>query len=479
MPNRLNQGQRRLVSLIVAPVAALVGVLILVVIAMVIFLAHQQTAEALERQRELARGMIDVRLSELSSMADDYAHWDEALDKLGLHPDPQWADENIGANMDKRYGVDMAFVIDAAGQTSYAMMRQARAGRSADQVIPTGYRDILEERRAAGPDAVASGVAIADGLPALIVVAPIRPYLDGVDTTRNARSVLVFIDLLDEIHLARLSKIYRLPNLRVDDVGAPTDASAIVRTVGGKTDVRLVWDGDDPGGRLLKRILPLLAGLLSAFVAMTFFLLRQAYRTAEDLRIAEDKASRDPLSGLWNRAMLTRDLDRRFAGEAKPFALFYLDLDGFKLVNDTHGHDIGDVVIRETSRRIVEALPEQARTYRLGGDEFAVMLFGAFPTVRLRDDADVVAASVRAPIVIEGLSLCVGVTIGIARAPEDAMSASKIVRMADQALYAGKRAGKGTTMFAEPLPQAARDLVAASGSPEPAFGIRRSKSAHP
>ncbi|KQT64343.1 hypothetical protein ASG54_02270 [Aureimonas sp. Leaf460] len=451
----MSQAQRRIVSRVVAPVAVLVGALILLVIGMVILLARQQTADALERQRELARGMIDIRLAELSNMTDDYAHWDEALQKLGLQIDRDWAAENIGIAMNKRFGVDMVFVLDSAGRTSYAMIGQADSNRPADQAITAGYRELLERRHSAGPDALASGLVVADGLPAFIVVAPLRPFLTSIDTTRQSRSLLVFVDLLDKPQLRHLADIYRLPNLAVAAAhGAEPTASIGLRTGDGRTDLSLAWEGDDPGARLLLRILPMLGGLLLAFAAMTVFVLVNAYRSAEKLRIAEDMAARDPLSGLWNRTTLANDLDRPFAkDEITPFTLFYLDLDGFKHINDTHGHDIGDVVIRTTSSRISESIPQNAKAYRLGGDEFAVIMPGRASKARLGWVAEAMLTRITAPIVQDGLTLHVGVTIGIARAPEDAQSATKVVRLADQALYAGKRSGKGIAQFAEPLHQ--------------------------
>ncbi|KQT50698.1 hypothetical protein ASG43_05275 [Aureimonas sp. Leaf454] len=445
-------------SRIVAPVAALVGILILVVIAMVVYLAGQQTADAVERQRELARGMIDIRLQELSNMGDDYAHWDEALEKLVLRPDRDWADANIGTTMSERYGVDMSFVVDPAGRTTFAMLDQASSDRSAAEVITTGYEEILARRAAGGPDAVTTGILVADGLPALAVVAPLRPFAAGTDATRDSRTVLIFVDPLDATQLQHLSRIYRLPDLRVATGGASdaANASILVKTIDGTIDIPLEWRGDDPGGRLLQRMLPLLVGLLFAFGLLTVFVLRQTYRAAEALRTAEEVASRDSLSGLWNRAMLTRDLDRHFADRSvMPFALFYLDLDGFKIVNDTHGHDAGDQVIRVASQRIADGLPDEAKAYRIGGDEFAVILSGAVSVPDLRQHADAISARIARPIPFDDLALRVGVTIGIARSPEDAATASKIVRMADQALYAGKRGGKGQTRFAKTLVKSA------------------------
>ncbi|WP_152047419.1 diguanylate cyclase domain-containing protein [Aureimonas psammosilenae] len=449
MPNSISQTYRKVVTRVTLPIMGIVGLMICAVIAMAIFVAHRQTEDALERQRELARGMIDIRLAELSKIVDDYAHWDDALNNLAIRPDPAWADDNIGPTMQARYGVDTTFVIDPAGRTTYGMTNGARSIQPADRIMSSGFDGILLKRASGGPDAVVSGLVLANGRPALVAVAPLRSYDNPVDETRDRRSILAFVDLLDDEQLNHLSGIYRLPDLHIESGGTDLPASVVVTTSDGKVPVRLAWTGDDPGGRLLSKLLPPLLVLLAAFAGLICFVLRQATLLLKDLRRTEERASRDPLTSLLNRSVLMRHLDAmtRTDGKVEPHSLLYLDLDGFKAVNDTFGHEVGDAVLCEATRRIGAALPKNATAYRLGGDEFAVLMFcdNDIPAIRSAGARIIVALST--PMVIGDHLVRVGATIGIAIAPQDGASPVELIRHADEALYIGKRERKGSVRF--------------------------------
>lgn len=162
-------------------------------------------------------------------------------------------------------------------------------------------------------------------------------------------------------------------------------------------------------------------------------------REAEDLR---QRAWHDALTGLPNRAQLLDQLHAACARRAQGgdgFALVYLDLDGFKPVNDRHGHAVGDEVLRTVARRLRHALDREDLVARMGGDEFLVLLRGVERAAQAAAVARRLQATVEQPISVDGRSLTVGASTGIAvhgpdgRTPEDLLSA------ADQAMYAHKR----------------------------------------
>lgn len=449
MPSRISVTHRKVVTNVALPIMGIVALLIGIVIALAVFLANRQTMDALERQQELARGMIDVRLSELAKVVDDYAHWDDALINLATHPDVAWAENNVGPTMKDRYGVDATFVIDPDGRTSYGMSNGAQSLLPVDDIMSSGFDRILHQRAAGGPDAIASGLAMADGRPALVAVAPLRPYDNPVDETRDRRSILAFVDLLDDPQLKRLSEIYRLPDLHIESGETAPRASVVVTTSDGRIPVRLAWTGDDPGGRLLSNLLPWLIALLTAFVGLIFVILRQAARLLKNLRQAEERASRDLLTGLLNRSVLMQNLDAVMGsrGQVSPHTLLYLDLDGFKAVNDTFGHEVGDQVLQEAAKRIMSAVPETATAYRLGGDEFAVLVVGNEDVPVIRTIGTRVIVAISTPMVIGDRLVKIGVTIGVSMSPQDGTSSIEIIRHADEALYVGKRDGKGSVRF--------------------------------
>ncbi|HEV2928904.1 MAG TPA: GGDEF domain-containing protein [Propionibacteriaceae bacterium] len=144
-------------------------------------------------------------------------------------------------------------------------------------------------------------------------------------------------------------------------------------------------------------------------------------------------AHHDPLTGLANRAAL----DARLA-PGGPVGLLLVDLDGFKPVNDTWGHDVGDEVLRLVAERLVGCVRSGDLVARLGGDEFVIVVeASAVDTV-----ARHVTAALGAPYSIDGRVLAVGASVGVAHSATGA-DPDALLRRADQAMYEAKRAGTG------------------------------------
>jgi diguanylate cyclase (GGDEF)-like protein len=164
----------------------------------------------------------------------------------------------------------------------------------------------------------------------------------------------------------------------------------------------------------------------------------------------EYKATHDALTDLPNRFLFHDRLQQALrAGlrEKKPLALLVMDLDRFKEINDTLGHLIGDRLLQEAGRRIRGVLRESDTVARLGGDEFALLLPGA----RVNDAVLVVEKVQKAlarPFTLEGLSLDVEASFGIALFPEHGEDADTLIRRADVAMYVAKQAGSGYALYA-------------------------------
>jgi diguanylate cyclase (GGDEF)-like protein len=169
--------------------------------------------------------------------------------------------------------------------------------------------------------------------------------------------------------------------------------------------------------------------------------LRDARGAAEAIVLSHT----DDLTKLPNRrALLSRieaDMHQR-----RPLALMLMDLDGFKDINDGLGHELGDVILAETGRRMRDALPQDVMVARLGGDEFAL----AVPDrdeLRLLELANRVVTAVRQPTVADGIELIVGASLGIAIGERGDRESSGLLRRADIAMYQAKTAGGGARMY--------------------------------
>ena len=158
-------------------------------------------------------------------------------------------------------------------------------------------------------------------------------------------------------------------------------------------------------------------------------------------------ALRDPLTGLGNRAALQARLDVLLAaGRRWPAALHLLDLDGFKAINDVHGHATGDALLVALSRGLTEALGERADVFRLGGDEYAIL-------ANHGDDLgpDILAAVARVRVLdAAGMALGLRASIGRAALAEDLATPGDWLRRADIAMYVAKRGGGGHVLDFEP-----------------------------
>jgi diguanylate cyclase (GGDEF)-like protein len=178
-------------------------------------------------------------------------------------------------------------------------------------------------------------------------------------------------------------------------------------------------------------------------------------------RILESLALYDPLTGLANRRLLSDRMSMALVHARRnksAMAVVYLDLDGFKQVNDTLGHGAGDVLLKMAAGRLVAAVREEDTVARLGGDEFIIALWHISGT----DDATVVVVkvikAVSEPYDIEGHPVRITTSAGISIYPVHGEDADTLIRSADLALYEAKRAGKnGYRMSARTdLPTAAR-----------------------
>ena len=174
--------------------------------------------------------------------------------------------------------------------------------------------------------------------------------------------------------------------------------------------------------------------------------LRYALKLAETLEALRQLATRDQLTGMLNR----REFDRIISEEEErsrrfghPFSLVLLDIDHFKKVNDTHGHQVGDLVLQEVARRVAEGLRSVDRAARFGGEEFALIIMQADRAAALEAAQRACASVTRAPVVIRpDLALKITVSAGAAELPADVATSAELVAGADKALYAAKSRGR-------------------------------------
>ncbi len=169
-----------------------------------------------------------------------------------------------------------------------------------------------------------------------------------------------------------------------------------------------------------------------------------------EVSVRQHQAYHDTLTGLPNRVMFTERLAETLSGGGPgKVAVMFIDLDGFKEVNDTLGHVTGDAILREVAHRLTPFSGRDDLVARLGGDEFALLLATAPDDIDIEAAADQVLATVKRPLAVEGLLLDVRASIGVAVSPERGRhrDATNLMRHADVAMYLAKAAGGGVRFY--------------------------------
>ncbi len=184
--------------------------------------------------------------------------------------------------------------------------------------------------------------------------------------------------------------------------------------------------------------------------ACVAFVQRFRHSLAEE-RLASKRAQVDPLTGALTRGAfedrLSAAIEKAASGEGKGLALLFVDLDRFKFVNDTYGHEVGDKLLREVGRVLRENVRGHDLVGRVGGDEFTVALLGIHEERAAASVARSLVRELNAPIHIDGRDVQVSASIGIALCPRDGSTPEALLKSADAAMYEVKEGGKNSYYF--------------------------------
>jgi diguanylate cyclase (GGDEF)-like protein len=200
-------------------------------------------------------------------------------------------------------------------------------------------------------------------------------------------------------------------------------------------------------------IIPLQIGAVRHFTA---FIADISARKAAEAQVLH-QALHDALTGLPNRRLLHLQLDKALANCARnqrQGALMYIDLDEFKAINDTHGHEVGDMLLKQVADRLLQSIRLGDTAARLGGDEFVVMLSDLNADMAdARQKANTVAEkllnSLNQPYSIKGHRVSSSPSVGVTLFADQRLGMDDILRQADHAMYQAKSAGRNTVRFFE------------------------------
>ncbi len=452
---------------LVVPIGAIVAVAIACVAVAVLTSAHNADALSYSHERDLVRHAIVNRAERALRALESSAATPLAAAKIRDGHDPQWVDERIGGWLESYFNDDMVVIVDSADQVQYVSGRNGADPHAIDlgaALAPA--RDLLRARLAAVPDPVIAVIAEQDpekpgrsttliqnfgGKPAIVAAVAVGTA-DEISRGNDRAPIVFSVKYINERMLKRIAGELQLPQLRrIDDAAVLPggDHVTALADAQGVPVVRFAWQAMRPGWRIVTSVLPFLIAALIAFALLVWFVIRYMRRTTEAIasgaRQLRHLALHDPVCGLPNRIYFAERLERAItevrAGGLSA-AVFYIDLDHFKDVNDTLGHHIGDELILNVTQRLSRVMRGDDLVARLGGDEFAIITNCSSDSYSLQAIAGRIIAAVYAPYQISGHNIIIGASIGIAVIDRRVGDAADILRYADMALYRAKNEGR-------------------------------------
>lgn len=452
---------------VVLPVMLAVCITGVTVAGFVLWATARSDERALQRETRLAGQVIAQEMAALAGHQNYYSAWDEAITALSAG-DVDWLDANLASELYDAATFDRIYVLDRAATPLYAMYGggrtaperfeadRAAVGPMVERLKAIDAAGALAAHRAGNAEAVPhiAEPAVVDGRPAYVGVSAIVPESgeDDLKQQPGSESFLVAIRFLEGALAGQFTEKFFIEAPQFT-AAAPADASRArlpIKTEAGETVGWFSWTPDRPGALILWETLPAMVAALAIVGFVLVYLLRSLLRTTSALEAgraeAEFRANHDPLTGLANRAHFNQQLEEALSatgGGGTSVALLALDLDRFKQVNDTLGHEAGDQLLREVGRRLKPLVTGADTVARLGGDEFAIIQRDVRSIDQVSSLSSNIIRELGAPFVVTGRVAEIGVSIGVVVAPA-AQAARDLASKADVALYAAKAAGRNT-----------------------------------
>ncbi|WP_245883938.1 bifunctional diguanylate cyclase/phosphodiesterase [Hartmannibacter diazotrophicus] len=421
------------------------GVILLTLITGHVVFSMRDAANRIDDNRAIAAAgaALNAFLDRLSGTVTDNAVWDDAYTAEHGDDAASWAYDNWGATSED-YALYDGVIVVAMGGDAISAYLKGKEFSPTDYFGPAFLTQVQQSLD--HPDETVSRYYRTDGGPTLAVAQVIQPYKDGNDF--KADKTLVLFKFLDNDAIARMAQDYELEDLGVSSEKVSGKLNLPLSASQDKDGFYLVWSSLEPGTKVFKLVAPALMFAVLLLVLFLFAIGATGAAEAKGLRKAAEAArhdaTHDSLSGLLNRSGLINQLEQPAGNEDGKAVrvLHLLDLDGFKSVNDTWGHAVGDELIGKVAEKIRSAHPEIAHAARLGGDEFALIQEGGTAPEKI---GLIVLDILSRPFSVEGKTVEIGASVGFA-IEEEGMKPLELLRRADMALYRAKDLGRGRAL---------------------------------
>ncbi|MGE0237471.1 MAG: EAL domain-containing protein [Parvibaculaceae bacterium] len=433
-------------------IALMAGIALFATIA-VVFYALNHLANEVDRTdraltQQTAQAAIKSFLKKLHDGHQDYARWDDAVTSLYGVPDPDFVRSSYTDSTATGIIFDTAFLIDENGKDLFALRNGKAIAIASKDYFGPPLEHIL--RRSDGPRgqyAFASGYfKTPDGI-AAAVAGPIVPFSHGMSLPDGQKRMLVMAKHLTPATIQQLGEEFVIAGFDLTNEDSPADTSLVLSDPSNVPIGRLIWSVRTRGSDVLATISPmvttiltLLSLILMGVVVTAWANLRATMRSQKE---AEHAASHDFLTGLPNRASLlgTPLGDGSALRMQNDVCVVFLDLDGFKNVNDTHGHFTGDRALLGCAAGFGHISAGKGLLARVGGDEFAFLTTGPEAQRVAGRVAEQFIEFLKEPIKTPTGDLRLGTSVGIASGCSLDTTIHELLRRSDIAMYEAKKLG--------------------------------------
>ncbi|CAN7626395.1 diguanylate cyclase [Rhizobium sp. LjRoot98] len=453
---------------LVAPAIMLISVLIAGLAAIPYYGVASLDGEIRERQETLVKRNISIWIADVEFALTAWTIWDESIAKIDNAFDPVWTDRNIGSSLIGTSRTRFVAILDAKDGLIYQktapevqgrvfFQRGAKTIANDSRALVDRIRQIERRERARGiPERIAVSKIEVVGNDAVLLTASLFQPDFKTAMPRGDRAPI----LISAIPIAgSLQEFFGSRFLLDDAMVGPLNAVRSGRAraeiaVGpdGKSEV-LSWRSPTPARDLFHQSLPLAATVAMVLIAGGVFAMRTTRRALASLVEAEQRmrhaATHDFLTGLANRSLVAPEFERLSANGSVIVAC--IDLDGFKLVNDTHGHAAGDELLRQVAGRLRAGCLDSDVVFRLGGDEFVILMAGV-PLREAEWRCRQLSSALSQSYSLGHTVAVVGASFGVEEiVAGSAESCDAALRRADEALYLAKAKGRGKVVAAPHL----------------------------
>ncbi|WP_332693913.1 putative bifunctional diguanylate cyclase/phosphodiesterase [Devosia sp.] len=468
MPSKTSTLERRHFSAaFLLPVVLALGITAVATLGFVLWSTASIDQRSLERQTKMIHEVMDARRARLIHELASVGVWDDSVVNTRLMFNFNWVHINLGTWTQEFFGHHQTVVFDGANRPLY-MMRNGNAVDAEAYARQLGPVQLLVDRLRALPHILPpprkpsepralADFAVVEGVPALIGAMALVSDTGAITQSPGTEPLIAAVQFLDGNAAAHLAREYRFEQgrfslSRTDDPGR---AVYPIFSTTGRFVAFFEWDRDRPGLMLLLQTGPALVAAFIVAAILVLLLLRQLRHSSAALdagrRHAEHQAAHDLLTGLPNRTSFDVELARILAERTGPdanLALMMLDLDRFKQVNDTLGHQAGDELICAVGDRIRAIVGPAVTIARLGGDEFVMLIQERDHGTTLALATQIVEA-IGQPFDLRRFRAHVGASIGIVHASGSNADPQELMRKADIALYEAKAGGRNRAVVYE------------------------------